>query len=266
LAQWWAVAAAWADELPIFDTHVHYSYPAWREYPPTQVIELLRRNGVPRALVSSSPDDGTVMLYEQDPERVLPVLRPYHGQVSPGNWFDAAAVPGYLEGRLRRPIYHGIGEFHLYDPENADAEVVRRTIEMANRRGLFLHVHSDAEAVRRIFALAPKSRILWAHAGLSEPPAVIDEMLARYPNLSTEISIREQEIAPGGVLDPTWRALFLRYADRLMIGSDTYVNWRWRNYTSIMAFNRAWLKQLPEEVAAAIAHGNARRLFGRTSR
>ena len=47
-----------ASELPIFDAHVHYSHDAWENLPPKAAIEILRKAGVRRALVSSSGDDG----------------------------------------------------------------------------------------------------------------------------------------------------------------------------------------------------------------
>jgi hypothetical protein len=54
-------------DIPICDTHVHYKQPAWSLYTPAEIIELMERAGVPRALVSSSPDEGTLMLY-RDPD------------------------------------------------------------------------------------------------------------------------------------------------------------------------------------------------------
>jgi predicted TIM-barrel fold metal-dependent hydrolase len=55
--------------------------------------------------------------------------------------------------------------------------------------------------------------------------------------------------------------LFERYPDRFLLGSDTWVAERWASYGEIMAGYRAWLEQLPPEVARQIAHGNARALF-----
>jgi hypothetical protein len=63
-------------------------------------------------------------------------------------------------------------------------------------------------------------------------------------------------------LTPAWRALFERYPDRFLIGSDTWTNDRWASYGDIIARYRRWLAQLPPEIAAKIAHGNAKALFG----
>ena len=42
------------ERLPIFDTHVHYKEPAWEVYPPDTIINLLKKSGVVKALVSST--------------------------------------------------------------------------------------------------------------------------------------------------------------------------------------------------------------------
>ena len=69
-----------AQELPIFDAHIHYSHDAWESVPPRQAIELLRKAGVTRALVSSSNDDGQQKLYAAAPDLILPSLRPYRSR------------------------------------------------------------------------------------------------------------------------------------------------------------------------------------------
>lgn len=246
---------------PIFDTHVHYKEPAWSVYPPNVVIEMMERAGVARALVSSTPDEGTRMLYREDPERIIPFLRPYHDDVTSSNWFKRSAIIDYFKTRLEMPIYKGLGEFHIHDPLNADSEVIKQTVKLAVERDMYLHVHSTHEAVEKIFAYEPRAKILWAHAGMSEPPAVVASMFDRFANLWVDISIREYDIAPQGTLDPEWQKLFLDYTDRITIGSDTWVNGQWDNYENIIAFDRHWLAQLPPEVARKIAFDNAARLF-----
>lgn len=249
------------ENLPIFDTHVHYKEPAWSAYPPNVVIDLMEKSGVIKALVSSTPDEGTRMLYREDPERIIPFLRPYHGDVTSGNWYQKKSIIDYFKKRLEMPIYQGLGEFHIHNPLDADSPVIKMTVQLAVQRDLYIHVHSNHQAVEQIFAYEPQVKILWAHAGMSDPPAVVSEMFDRFENLWVDISIREYEIAPNGRLDPEWEKLFLKYSDRITIGSDTWVNGQWDNYEDIMAFDRNWLAQLPPEVAVKIANGNAKRLF-----
>ena len=46
-----AGTAAADQELPIFDAHMHYSHDAWEVVPPKQVVEILKKAGVKRAMV-----------------------------------------------------------------------------------------------------------------------------------------------------------------------------------------------------------------------
>jgi predicted TIM-barrel fold metal-dependent hydrolase len=86
-------------------------------------------------------------------------------------------------------------------------------------------------------------------------------MLTKYPDLWGELSYRGGITDGSGKLTPEWRGLFERYPDRFLLGSDTWVPERWASYGEIMAGNRAWLAQLPPDVARQIARGNARALF-----
>ncbi|MFQ5937643.1 MAG: amidohydrolase family protein, partial [Acidiferrobacterales bacterium] len=250
-----------SENLPIFDTHVHYSEDAWGLYAPSEIIDLLARAGVSRALVSSTPDDGTLLLYQQDPDRVVPILRPYRSSVDMSGWFRDKAVMAYVEKRLKRAIYRGVGEFHIFGARDVDTPQMRWLVKLAVERNLVLHMHSDAEPVRALYAIGPKVKILWAHAGVFAPPDVIGELLDRYPTLSVELSLRAADVAPGGALAPAWRELLLRHADRFMIGTDTWASWRWTQYTALVREHRRWLAQLPRPVAEKIAYRNAARHF-----
>ncbi|MBI3456531.1 MAG: amidohydrolase family protein [Candidatus Rokubacteria bacterium] len=251
-------AGADADSLPIVDTHLHYSQNSWDEYSPEAILAVLDRAGVRRAFVSSTPDDGTVRLYEAAPGRVVPVLRPYRTPGELGSWHRDPTVPGYLETRLRRGIYRGIGEFHLRG-EEARSAVVQEVTELATRNDLFLHCHCDAEAVEVLLGLGRELRVLWAHAGTSSGPDEVGRLVDRYPDLTVELALRS-DVAPGGRLDPAWRALFLRHPDRFMIGTDTWVPSRWGELPAAQNWTRTWLRQLPPEGARRIASENAERL------
>ncbi len=150
------------ESLPIFDTHVHYKEPAWSAYPPDAVIDLMIKSGVTKALVSSTPDEGTRMLYREDPERIVPFLRPYHDDVTSSNWYRNDSIIEYFKKRLEMPIYEGLGEFHIHNPLDADSPVIKLTVQLAVERDLYIHVHSTHQAVEQIFAYEPRVKILWA--------------------------------------------------------------------------------------------------------
>lgn len=65
-----------ANDLSLFDAHIHYSHDVWADYPAPVAIERLGAAGVMRALVSGSDDDGTQQLYQAAPELIIPALRP----------------------------------------------------------------------------------------------------------------------------------------------------------------------------------------------
>ncbi len=250
--------------LPIFDAHVHYKEPAWDRYPVASIIEMMDRNGVAMGLVSSTPDEGTIMLWNYAPSRIVPELRPYHGAVGSSNWTKAPDMEAYLAKRLEQYPHQGIGEFHIHSLDINDAPLFRRVIAMAKSRDIFLHVHSGAEPVRWLYSLDPTVKIIWAHAGLGTAPRDVYALMAEFPTLAADTSLREFEIlGSGNRLNPEWEKIILAFQDRLLVGSDTWVNSQWDSYDSIIASNRRWLAKLPRAVAEKIAYRNAEQLFGR---
>lgn len=261
LLLWFPASVAMsADALRIFDAHIHLSADAAAQYTPEQVIQILDRAGVERALVSSSPNDGTRALYEKFPSRIVPEVRPYFQRGETGSWFRNPDVIPLVENELKRGIYRGIGEFHLYAGQT-DSPVVRRLVQLALERNIPLHAHSDDGAIHELFALAPKAKILWAHAGMSTGPATLRAMLDRYPTLWVELSLRSGDVAPIGKLNAAWRELFLRYPDRFVVGTDTWTPSRWEDVETEHRVVRAWLAQLPLEIAEKIAFRNAAQLY-----
>ncbi len=99
------------ETLPLFDAHVHYKEPAWGPFPPATVVELMDRSGVAMALVSSTPDEGTIKLWEYAPNRVVPELRPYHGQAGSSNWTKAPGMFDYLVKRLSKYPHRALASF-----------------------------------------------------------------------------------------------------------------------------------------------------------
>ena len=257
---------AMADELPLFDGHIHYSVGSPERYPPEEVIRILDAAGITHALLSSTPNDGTRMLYAKYPERFIPELRPYRNTrdletwvVERASWYRDPETVTFIEQELERGNYRGIGEFHA-DGEEAATPEMRAIAQLAERKGLWLHAHSDAAAVEHLFSHAPSLTIVWAHAGMSTPPAEIARMLERYPRLFAELSYR-YEVATGGIVEPVWRDLFLRFPDRFIYGTDTWIPMRWDTVVPLARAARDWLSDLPPEVAENIAYRNAERIF-----
>jgi hypothetical protein len=255
-----AAMPARAQDLPLFDTHIHYSQPNWSSYAPEAILALFDKSGVRWALVSSTPDEGTMRLYEKAPDRIAPVLRPYRTRADMERWTTDTSILPYVRERLRQGMYKGLGEFHLSAGQAKDS-VVQEFAAVAARQGLFLHAHTDAAGIQELLRLYPRARWLWAHAGLGEPFDTVAAVVDRNPPLMVELALKH-EVASGGTLDPRWKALFLRHSDRFMVGTDTWVTSQWDHFGAIHTGIRGWLSQLPRGVAEKLAYRNALKFVG----
>jgi len=136
------------------------------------------------------------------------------------------------------------------------------------------HLTANIPAFERLLSYNRQARIIWAHAGWDNTGlrtvALMDELLARHPNLYMTIKIgrdsREETrpLAPGRKLKPEWAALIAKHPDRFMIGSDIF-------FTPPTSELRAppgrgeWVKeflsQLPPELARKVGMENAAQVF-----
>jgi hypothetical protein len=272
--RWFAVAAialalaqtasAGADDrLEIFDAHLHYNWEPTPYYPLDKVLALFREHRVTGILATSRPNDGTRALVGARSEGlwVVPFIRPYRVRADIGSWFGDPAIFELVQEEFRRGYYRGIGEFHI-SSRAAASEWVRKTVDFAVANDLFLHAHADAEAVEILMSHNPKARIIWAHTGFGLEAERVSAILTTYPSVTGELSYRSGIVDGGGKLTAEWRMLFTKFPDRFLLGSDTWINERWASYGDTTAGYRAWLAQLPKDVAVKIANGNAKRLFG----
>jgi len=258
-----AAPAAFAQPaaMPLIDAHVHYSHDAWTTVPTDEAIAILRRSNLRKVLVSSSSDEGTQRLYKAAPDLIVPELRPYRSRGEISTWFRDETIITHMEERLKQYRYVGIGEFHLYG-ESADLPVPRRMVQLAKQHKLFLHAHSDIDAVERIFKQDPQAMVLWAHSGFDRPDAV-RALLQRHPNLWADLAFRNDHASQGKV-DAAWRSLFEEFPDRFMVGTDTFTPERWYYIEEHAKYSRGWLPDLPAPLAEKIAYRNAEALFART--
>ena len=235
-----------AQPLPVFDAHIHYSHDAWEVVPTAEVIALMRKAGLRRALVSSSNDEGTQKLLAAAPDLVIPSLRPYRSRGELSTWMRDETVAQHVEERLRRHRYAAIGEFHLYGAD-ADLPVPRRIVALAASHRLILHAHSDSDAIERIFRQDPDAKVLWAHSGFERPQAV-REMLRRHPRLYADLAFRSDMGSPARV-DPDWLEALREFPERFMVGTDTFTPERLHYIPVHAEYTRGWLAALPAELA-----------------
>jgi hypothetical protein len=276
---------------PLFDAHLHYNDEACVHpqaepacpHPLEDVLARMQRNGVRAIIANSRPNDGTRALAQaRDQARaagvtVVPFVRLYRDRADYNNWFRDPSIVELVQTELGRGTpagpYRGLGEFHLYDSANADGPVARQLMALADEKGLAILAHVDDVAIDMLMshtgAKGPMRsegfRLIWAHTGIGGTPVErVEQLMAKYPALMGELSYRPGLTCDGGQLCPAWRALLLKYPDRFLIGSDTWVNLRWLHYDDLMQAYRVWLGGLPADVARRIAWNNGARLFGLT--
>jgi len=221
-------------------------------------------SGVAMGLVSSTPDEGTIKLWQFAPKRIVPELRPYFDGAGSSNWTRYPDMFDYIMKRLDAYPHEGVGEFHLHSVDPGDKTLLENIAKVAKDRNLYIHVHSGWEPVAFLYTLDPGLSIIWAHAGMSEPPAIVERMMEKHDTLFADTSYREHDILnPDGTIDPDWRRVLERFSDCFMVGSDTWVNSQWSSYEDLIATNRQWLRQFSRPIAEKIAYKNAERLFGR---
>ncbi|MBI5275141.1 MAG: amidohydrolase [Burkholderiales bacterium] len=273
-------AAAAGYTGPLFDAHLHYNEEAWNgtagPHPLADVLARMKRNGVRAIIGNSRPNDGTKALAASGETRaagvtVVPFIRLYRNRADYDSWFRDETIYQMVQDELARGTaagpFRGIGEFHLYDSANANGAVAAKLMKLAEEKDLAVLAHVDDVAVDLLMAHTPskgqKLRLVWAHTGIGGAPAArVDQLMARYPHLMGELSYRPGLTCDGGKLCPEWRQLILKYPQRFMIGSDTWVNQRWLYYDELMQGYRTWLGDLPSDVARRIGWDNGATLFG----
>ena len=269
---------------PLFDAHLHYNEEAWNgstgPQPPADVLARMQTSGVRAIVANSRPNAGSLALVGLPQMReagitVVPFVRLYRNRADYSSWFADETIHTMVLDELARGTpagpYRGIGEFHLYDSANANGPVAQKLMALAEQRSLVVLAHVDDVAIDLLMAHTPSQgrsmQLIWAHNGIRGAPVErVDALMARYPGLLGELSYRPGLVYENDQLCPAWRALLLKYPDRFVIGSDTWVNQRWQYYESLMQGYRTWLGGLPPDVAQKVAWGNAARLFGLPAR
>ncbi|MDG6773416.1 amidohydrolase family protein [Thiomicrorhabdus sp. ZW0627] len=254
-------------EMPIFDSHLHYGGEDVKAYAPKEIMAIFDRSQVTHALISSTPNDGTEALYHYAPKRIIPFLGVYETLKDKRDWMYDETVVAKAEEALKKGFYRGLGEFHIF-AKDKKSPVFKGLVKLAEKHGLMLQAHGDAEIIDEIFAIAPKVTVLWAHMGTRPEPDFLRSVLQRHPDrLYIDTSVRDTLLlgtdgySKHRGLTDEWKKLFIDYQDRFLVAVDTFSVNRWNTFDSVVKDIRSWLSQLPEPVARKLAYENARKLF-----
>ncbi|MEF3063476.1 amidohydrolase family protein [Pandoraea apista] len=136
----------------------------------------------------------------------------------------------------------------------------------------------DRPLFDKLYSTYPDQVFVWPHLGFADAQQAT-AMLSAHPNVWATLSKKEKagenladsdkedDIGPPvidacGVLQPDWKAVMIRFQDRLLFATDAHKAGRWSRYADIITRWRAILRQLPPDVAEEIAYRNAAKLYG----
>ena len=81
---------------------------------------------------------------------MVPFLRFYRTRDDIPTWFNDPTIFELIQSEYQRGYYRGLGEFHIYG-KAASAPLVKKIVDFAVERDLYLHAHCDDEALLILF-------------------------------------------------------------------------------------------------------------------
>ncbi|MFP4561065.1 MAG: amidohydrolase family protein [Thiohalorhabdus sp.] len=245
---------------------------------PREAAESLAANNVALGVVSGVPAPRARELQEAADFPVIALFSPYIHHRGRMDWFRDSEVVARTREALASGRFHGIGEVHFVASVGPpwDSPVFQGLLDLAREFDVPVLIHaesSDPEYFRPVCEANPEVRFQWAHAGSRLGPEEVGELMESCPNVWTELSARDpwrygRFAAEDGELDEAWVRLFKRFPDRFMTGSDpvwppgSSMRWDqadsgWERVGQFLDYHRAWLAQLPPELARKIRLTNA---------
>ena len=282
-----------AQVLPIIDAHSQFD----QDVPIERVVESAARAGIAQVVLSARGGTSSaevLALAARYPGCILPAVRTKGAAYRDND----PRYPAFLDEQLKAPAFKAMSEIIVaharkgrYAPEvdlTLDAPQVALAIQGAMARGWPVVLHYELRWLARSHGRqAREQRIAGLRALLRRHPehpfalihmAQLDageaaELLASHPNLVlltshanpiTATASRQPwtDLFMEGELAPEWRSLVLRHPDRFVLAFDNVWTGDWTDkYAQQASFWRSALAKLPAEVAHAVAHRNAQRLW-----
>jgi hypothetical protein len=282
-----------SNALPIIDAHSQFDQNA----PGAQVVEYAARAGVTQVLLSARGRATTAQLLDLGstyPACIVPSVR------TKGRAFNENR-PGYytlLDEQFKEPAFRAMSEIILvHAPKGkrapevnvaANAQQVKGAIQRAIAKGWPVVLHYEFRWLTRAYGTSVRAERMAELKSLAsqnpqQPFALIHmaqldasdagNLLVAHPNLvfltshANTLAVKQSRqpwtnMFADGELAPEWKALILRYPDRFVLAFDNVWPEHWsEKYVQQVELWRDALGKLPAEVAHAVAHKNAERLW-----
>lgn len=286
-------SASRAADIPMIDAHSQVDNGVSME----KVLSLMNEAGISRAILSAlhggSKTREIVAAAALRPDRITPSIGLKNRGFREGN-------PAAIE-RLHRlgaePNFGAISEVMVLHQQKGkrapeiivdlDSLQVREALAVAQKRRWPLVIHiefgfaaetgryrSYMEALERFLARHPDHPMALTHMGQLKP-AEARRLIESHPNIyfltshANTVFIRDRgsglpwtNLFDGKALATEWRKLFVRHPDRFVLAFDNVYDDDWSyHYVHQAQLWKTALENLPADVANAVAHRNAERLW-----
>ncbi len=279
-----------ATELYFIDAHSQLDHTL---DDPELVIQRMNEFNVYRTILTarSKRQPGEIAdLAERYPQRIVPAVRTKSGAYNK----DSPKYYKKMKKQLNSGRFEAMAEILLYHAQKGDKapEVVvypdDARVEFALQAAIehdwpfVIHIEFASlrgeqrqrfiRGMKQLLKVNPEHPIVLNHLGQLRV-AELAPLLQQYPNLhvltahTTPVIIRNSRqpwtnMFDGKRLTPEWKALVIQYSKQFMFALDNVWSRHWRDfYPEQMAYWQSALADLPGDVAHAVAHGNAERLW-----
>lgn len=286
-------ATTFADQaLPIIDAHSQANQKIELE----EILALMDEAGVSRTILSSwggRRSKDLTAFAKRHPHRITPALRT-KGGIYRSN--KLGKYKRFLDRQAASPWFGAMGEVLLYHakkevggegsyslqvvPPNDPRVGAALALALKRQWPFVAHIEfAEAGADRGVFMAKLEDML---RANLVHPFALIHmgqleakeagRLIDDHPNVYFITSHATPDFARSGYaftnmfdghdLAAQWKALIVRHKDRFVLGFDNVFARNWRNsYVQQVRLWRGALSKLPADVAHAVAHENAERLW-----
>ena len=286
-----AALSARAAELPMIDAHSQVD----QHVPLEEIIGLMDEAGVARTILSqrarTRPED-LIAFAQRHPERITPAVRTKGQRVREVKelvrryaYGAMAEVLMWHREKTRRTVTTRSGETRsppqvVRPPDHPKSQ---KLLAIARRNDWPFIPHIEfgsagadaAPFMAQLESMLRQNRDLpfvLIHMGMLERGEV-ERLIETHPNIhfipahSDPISVERSDspftrMFKGRSLTAEWKALIVAHPERFVLGFDNVFENHWRKrYVKQAAIWRKALLELPPDVAHAVAHRNAERLW-----
>lgn len=215
---------------------------------------------------------------------------------------QVADMEGFVGFGEMATMHFSLGEGHDFIAADPDHELYKALVDVAAERDVPIDIHhqvvpadmpfptlvtggspanpaaltANMDRFRNLleYARSKNVKIVWAHVGWDNTgywtASLCDELLGQYDNLYMNIKVSPRDsltenrvVESTGEVKPEWLALFEKYPDRFMIGSDQFfVSPRIKGkFPPSMDETWSIVDQLPDDLKGKIGRENAVSVF-----